>query len=436
MKKLIFIGLMLTVLLTGLQFAVAGGAQEGKAQVVEFVAMWNEGEPQADFFKQMAEAFEMETGIKVKLSLAGRDSLIKIRGRLLTNDPPDLMDHDFNELNAALLAKEILSEPINDFIYNTKGPEGQARMMDLFHEDIVKLYEKDGKLYFFPYSFITSGFFYDKNLFKKYNLKTPKTWSEFIKVNETLKKNGIAPLGQDGTEHMYNAYYYYWAITRVLGPGALRKAASDATGKTWDDPGYLKAAELVYELSKAQKNHFQDGYEGSTWPAGQVDWSLGRSGSLLCGNWIPSETRATAKEGFEYGFYPFPEIEGAKGKITDVEAYLIGFTILKGAKNPEGAKKFMEFIIKKEYAQKFVEMSDNISARKNIAYPPILSDVKAVVDSATHFHKMYDGALSDLPEWFASAFYPVDSDLIWGRITPNEFIEKIKENTVKYWKTK
>ncbi len=417
----------------------AGGQQEEAAagNSIEYVSMWNAGEPQAIFMEEMAALFEAETGIKVEITFAGRDILTKIRSRLLMQDAPDLVDQDFSELSGALLRDDsVLVEPLNDFLYNEKGPEGQASMMDLFDENLMKLYAKDGNIYFFPYEFITSGFFYDKSLYAEYGLSAPTSWDEFISNNKTLTDAGIPALALDGNISFYNAYYYYWAVARTLGAGNLMAAASDKSGATWDDPGFLKAAEMVYELSAGGENLFQSGYAGSNYPAAQADWAMGKSGAVLCGTWIPSETKSQQDAGFDMGFFPFPEIDGGKGTIADVEAYLIGFAIPEGARNSAGAKEFMKFISKEAYADQLAKDTVNIAARKNSYYPDLLLEVKPYLDSAASFHVSYDGVMQGQPEWFANVFYPLDNDLVFGNITPEEFIAKIKADTIAYWKSK
>ena len=81
-------------------------------------------------------------------------------------------------------------------------------------------------------------------------------------------------------------------------------------------------------------------------------------------------------------------------------------------------------------------MSDNMSARTDAIYPDALADVKPYVDKATNFHKNYDGVMSDAPEWWANVFYPADNDLIFGTTPPEQFIEQIKAESIKFYKNK
>lgn len=56
----------------------------------------------------------------------------------------------------------------------------------------------DGSYYAFPVRRVVMGIFYNKPIFEKYNLEVPTTHDEFIKVCETLQKNGIVPIANPG----------------------------------------------------------------------------------------------------------------------------------------------------------------------------------------------------------------------------------------------
>jgi len=432
MRKLIclvIVAALLGVLAVGC--AQDGGAG-GDGGEVTYVAMWAEGEPAGDVMREIANAFEEETGISVNLVLAGRENLTMIQTDILMGEPPDIVCQDLSEINAALMAAETLLMPLTDLL-DGPGPDGQARFRDIFTTADLDLWKQAGQDYYIPNTKATSGFHYNKTLFRNLGISPPTTWDEFIANGEVLLANGLPPLALDGNINFYNGYYYYWAIQRVLGSGALTAASTDPTGATWDDPGYLRAAELVHELSSAGRNFFQPGYEGSAFPAAQSDWALGLSGSVLCGTWIPNETMDLVDDDWEFGFYGFPTVPGGLGAMTDVEAYIMGFAILKDAPNPDNAKEFIRFSLKKEWADLTVELTHNLHGRNDIAAPAVLADVAPFLANATSAHLSYDGAMGMAPEWFANVFYTVNDALTFGRITPEEFISEIKQLTIDYW---
>ncbi len=405
----------------------------GSKDNIEYLSMWNTWEPQAEYFKQMSKKFEEETGIQVKIDFIGRNVLTKVKSRFRMGDPPDLTDQDFNEIEAAISSKYLEAIDLTNVLYSEELTEENIKLKDVFDNNLLDLYANDNKMYYFPYEFITSGFFYNKNLYKQYGLSAPANWDQFMSNSEILYKNNISPMASDGSVNFYNAYYYCWLVQRILGTGALKEAAMDKDGSTWDNPGYLEAAKMVYELSKAGKYYFQKEYSESEWPNAQIEWAKGKSGSLLCSTWIPSETKAYKIQDFSYGFYPFPEVIGGKGKSTDIEVAFIGCVIPKGAKNANNAVAFLKFISKKENAQKFSEITDTISARKDVDYPENLADVQKYRERMTASYMSYDGVWMDMPEWWTNVFLTLNDQLFFGEIEPEKFIEKIKKESAAFW---
>ncbi len=53
----------------------------------------------------------------------------------------------------------------------------------------------NGKLYCLSMDIVETAIFYNKDLFKKYNLRVPKTWQEFMLLQEKLAAPYITPVG-------------------------------------------------------------------------------------------------------------------------------------------------------------------------------------------------------------------------------------------------
>ena len=402
---------------------------------IEYAGCFNEAEMQAVWMKEMGDLWSKETGGKVHFNFAGRDVLTSVKSDILIGKAPDIIDQDASELAAALLSGgEILLEPLND-VYDRCAPGEDAPIRDNIN-GAYSLFQMDGNDYVLPYIYITSGFFYDKTMFADLGLTVPETWDEFLAVCEAIKASGKPALSADGNISFYNCYYFQALCQRILGSGKFLEAALDPTGAAWDDPGFLEAAQKVAEISASGKNFFQDGYAGSAFPAAQSDWAMGSSGMVYCGTWIPLETKSLTGDGFEYGFFDFPTVDGGKGTPTDIEAQLMSFSIPKDAANKEAAKDFIAFCSSKAAADRLVELSENMSARLDAVYPDALIDVKPTVDAATEYHKNFDGAMSAAPEWWANVFYPADDALFFGDLSAEEFIEQIKAETIKFYANK
>lgn len=405
-----------------------------KGMELVYSSCFNEAEPHAVWIKQIGREWEAETGGSVKFNFIGRDILTQIKTQVLSGNAPDIIDQDASEMQAAFLTDEIMLQPVND-VLNSPAPGDSVPLKEKINASYT-MYAKDGNDYFVPFVFVTAGFFYDKILFAKHNLTVPKTWDEFITLCSALKAAGIPPIALDGNISFYNAYYYTWAVQRVLGSGKLFTAASDASGAAWDNPGYLEAARLVYEISKGGKNFFQPGYEGSAYPTGQSEWAQGKYGMVFCGTWIPIETAAQIAGDFQYGFFSFPAVQGGSGSTSEIEVQLMSFAIPRDAKNPAAAKNFLSYISSKKSADAFVAISANIHPRSDAVYPAPLTDAKPIIDNSTAYFKNYDGVMGGLPEWWANVFYPADNELVFGTKTPEQFISQIKTETIRFYANK
>lgn len=433
LAMILVLAMMVSVFTGMTAFAEDKGSFEGVT--IEYASCFNEAEAQAVWLKEMAEQWSAATGGQVKFNFAGRDVLTSVKADILIGNAPDIIDNDPSELAAAFITDdEIMLEPVND-VFERAAYGEETPIKDNMNGAYV-LYSEDGNDYIVPFIFITSGFFYDKTMFENLGLTAPETWDEFIAVCDAVKESGVPALAADGNISFYNCYYFQALCQRILGSGAFLNAALDPTGEAWKDPGFLEAAEKVYQLSVSGSDYFEDGYAGSVYPAAQSDWAMGGAGMIYCGTWIPLETHDLIEDDFKYGFFAFPTVEGGKGSTTDIEAHLLAFCIPKDAKNIEAAKDFIAFCSSKEAADRLVVLSDNMAARTDAIYPDALIDVKPTVDASDAYHKNYDGAMSAAPEWWADVFYPADDGLFFGQLTPEEFIEQISTETAAFYASK
>jgi raffinose/stachyose/melibiose transport system substrate-binding protein len=173
--------------------------------------------------------------------------------------------------------------------------------------------------------------------------------------------------------------------------------------------------------------------ESNTWPAGQIDFVQGKGAMLLCGSWVPNETFDKTSPDFEFGAFAFPMVEGGKGDPNSVEMETIGWGIPKDAKNPDLAKEFIRFAMQKEYQKKWFSVLYP-PARQGLQEfaPPELKDVIDIVSNSTAYHTMFDGVQAEAEYW-SKVFLPLNQELLYGRLAPEDFISQIKDETVKFY---
>lgn len=399
---------------------------------IKYWSMWNKGEPQQLVLQKIINEYEdANPGVTVDVQWMGRQVMSNVRNAALGGDAPDLTDQAGAEIEGALLNND-LAEPLDELL-SMEIPNEGTTFQDVFMNETLSFYHQEGTTYFIPYEIISSGFHYNEKVFEKYGIEPPKTWEEFIEVNNKLKSEGIAPLAQDGNIDFYNAYYYYWLAERVMGPSALLGAAGDKTGETWSQPGYLEAAKKVQEL--VENDYFTDGYTGSQYPAAQTAWARGDAAMILNGSWLSSETAEYSSKDFVYRAFPFPEIEGGEGSYYQAELYLIGWVAPKGA-NTKAVQDFLAFAMQKKYQEGIVNDTGNISTRNDLDAPAVLVDFKEMIVNASSYHREYDGLQAEYPEWWKTVFLPLGDKLIFGKIKAEEFVQELQEQSKQYWSNK
>jgi raffinose/stachyose/melibiose transport system substrate-binding protein len=389
--------------------------------------MWNKGEPQQVVLSKVISDFETANpNITIDVTWGGRDILTKVRSALLSGNPPDLVDKDADEMGAAIINNG-QAEPLDDVV-TAQIPGESGTIQQVVPKAYLDQFYINGHYYLVPYETVTAGFWYDQNLFAKYNLQAPQTWAQFLVVIQTLQKNGVVPIAADAL-NFFNIYYFTFLAERTCGVGVLDQIAGDKTGAGWDKPCVLQAATLEEQL--VAMHPFEPGYDGSKWPAGEDNWARGQAAMLLLGSWAPSETSKYAAPGFNYRMFNFPTV----GSNTGVEAYLVGYSIPKGAKHVAEAKKFIEFAMGKNELQGIVDTAQNMVSRSDMSAPPALADAAAALTSGAPLSRLNDGLLYAYPGWWTTVLLPLDDSLFYGKITGQQFVTQLKQQSIDYWKT-
>ncbi|CAG4904316.1 hypothetical protein R54767_03063 [Paraburkholderia gardini] len=114
--------------------------------------------------------------------------------------------------------------------------------------------------------------FYNKDLFKEYNLSPPTNWDQLMHVVQVLTSHGIAPFALSNKNKWTGSMYYMYLVDRIGGPEVFRKAVDRAPGGSFADPAFVEAGKYIQELVKA--GAFAKGFNG-------LDYDVGASRRLL-----------------------------------------------------------------------------------------------------------------------------------------------------------
>ncbi|WP_111639855.1 ABC transporter substrate-binding protein [Marinomonas shanghaiensis] len=187
-----------------------------------------------------------------------------------------------------------------------------------------------------PYTYYQWGIYYRKDIFDKLGLSEPKTWDEFLAVNETLKSNDIAPIAI-GTKYLWTAAG--WFDYMNLRTNGLDFHIDLMDGKIpYTDPRVRKTFENWKVL--IDKGYFLENHASYSWQEAQPFMYNGKAAMYLIGNFIvpnfPKELDG------KMGFFQFPQIDPAVGMAEDAPMDTIH--IPAKAANKEDARKFLAFM--------------------------------------------------------------------------------------------
>jgi raffinose/stachyose/melibiose transport system substrate-binding protein len=178
-----------------------------------------------------------------------------------------------------------------------------------------------GKSYGIPNAGMqTELFFYNKEIFSKYKLSEPTTYSELLNVINVLKKNNVIPIALAGGSQWPYLMYAEFLVDRIGGPDPFN-AVFAGQANAWSDPAFIKANQMVQDLVKM--GAFGTSYTSTNADSNQ-DTALvytGKAGMMLQGNWNYSVVQTNSPEFItsgKLGWFPFPAVEGGKGDPKDV----------------------------------------------------------------------------------------------------------------------
>jgi ABC-type glycerol-3-phosphate transport system substrate-binding protein len=253
-------------------------------------------------------------------------------------------------------------------------------------------------------------------------------YGDFTAMLQTIQDSGVSPLGADGTISFYNNWYTTYFSIRLAGVEAFREAAYDETGEGWRNPAFLQAATYIRELQDA--GYFQDDFEGSVWPAAQVQWVNGDIATLFMGAWLPAEMGPQMPEGFSTDMFAFPNFEGGLGNDV-VEHWANAYAILNTTEAPDAAVLYLKYITSPAVYEEIV----NIGVPVPIIGAPIpagLENQYNILDASTAIPARA-GLNTEIPEYMDNVYNLCTDQFFQLQTSPEEYIDCLVSSSATYW---
>jgi len=437
MRTAIKIGLLsvLVLLLAANVFAGGQGRGEDKVKLV-YLSKWNVGEVTQEIVNDAIEGWMADNPtVDVERLWSGRDVNAKLMAMIQGGNAPDFYDEDPNLVEESL-GKAGLALDLTPYLKSVNAHNSNKKVIDTFSKGFFEPWTFRGEINTLPIQQYLTVFWYDKTLAREWGItKTPDTWPQFLDTCAKIKNAGLAPIVMDGGINFYNMYYFSHLADRIEGMNALLGAIYDKSGASWDKPGFLQAQRYVKELR--DKDYFIDGFEGYQFPAGQIDWVQRKGAFLLIHTYMPIEVEPSKPDDFVFGSFPFPSVPGGKGSQYDITSQVGGVAILKSTKDPDLAFDMLKRLVSMETQTRMAQEALNVPTIVGPKLPDIFKDLEAIMAKQTGTFKDYSGGPGAFePEFAETIMYPLNEQVLFGKLSPENFIKQVKEKSIAYWKNK
>lgn len=374
-----------SLMLAALLASAAGVADPAFAESDEVtISHYFTGKLGLKAFNEQVEKFEQATGIKIKESPIGHedfktDILVRAAGHSL----PDVFSY-WAGARVDFIVKFDGLRPIDGMWASEKLDSVVAKPI----ADSATLY--DGKRFLVPFNYHYAGLFYNKKVLADAGVtKLPATWDEFIALGKTLKGKGIAPVALGSKNRWPAQFWFDYLLLRTAGPDYRTKLMKGEA--SYDDPEVVAAMTLWKEL--LDQGFFVENANADDWTDAADKVARGDAAMTLMGTWITGYWNGVGLvPGQDYDFFPFPKIKDgvANAAVGPVD----GLVISANAANPEGAEKFLAFMMSNADVQaKWAEAQGALSANVNVdpkTYNVVMQSAAKTVAEAEAFAFNYD----------------------------------------------
>lgn len=152
-----------------------------------------------------------------------------------------------------------------------------------YSKSVADAFTFDGKVYAVPLLTANWLIYYNKKLFAENGLEPPKTWDEFITLNDTLVEKGITPMAITIDGRWPAFILFEELLARTAGPDFYNKLMAGEAKYT--DPEVVTAMELWADM--LEKGYFTD--PGITLGTGANDmlplFQQGKVAMIPIGDW-------------------------------------------------------------------------------------------------------------------------------------------------------
>lgn len=291
-----------------------------------------------------------------------------------------------------------------------------------FPEWIIDRLSTDGEIYGVPYHARGMGIWYRKDMFDQYGISVPTTYDELEAVCTTLADNGkyCASFGGKFGWHTMRLVDYF--LEGTCGPET--HDAINAREESWDQECVVAAFE---RLKKWVDNKWLVPDFLAVAPNdARMPMYLGDAAMVYEGPWFEGVLKADQQDSANFDFF-LPPTESGR-----YHAFPEQWMISAGAKNPEGAAKFIDWITKAENQMNYPDAfagSATIGVKPDCATSPHECKWVDLLNSDAGTYPPTDQAFA---KELIDGFFEAQDSVVAGRMSPADAAKLIQQRVEQY----
>ena len=392
------------------------------------ILLWHWMTDRNDTFQQFAQEYQKETGVKVTVELfAPSDSYSqKIIAAAQANVLPDI----YGILDKKSIVADFIKAGLVADLTGAMEADGGAWANSLFDKALSdrsfvagNVYGVKPGIYGVPIDVTDIQLIYNKKLLLKAGIKEPpKTFDEFIKDAQALKRVGITPFVSGwGELWLLDCFTSNYAFN-IMGE---EKIFATFRGEVkYTDPDWIKVFSIFAELR--DKGVLIDGIVTKGNKYAEQDFALERAAFAFNGSWCVNVYHDMNPD-LDYGVIPPPPISTAYPlKIWGSSGS--SFVVNGSSPNKDKAIAFLKWLTAKEQQVVLARETYNLPSNKEAisVISPILEEFAKGMDESTHPNIW---PINEDPS-VSEAFDKGIQDIIIGEKTPQQValdVQKVKD---------
>lgn len=363
----------------------------------------------------VAELAKEFPNVELELEIQAQDDGQKLKTLAATGNLPDIFQAGMDIITTLSKSNNILV--LDDYL-------DKVGFKEKMHKSALNtLYTDDGHVYAFPYA----GnelilWFYNKELFTKYNVKVPETYEELKQAAEVFNENGIIPLALFAKEKWPDVALFDVFATRIDPKGIL---SMDRDGEKMDK--FQSAADALIEQVKA--GLLPKGVTNLNYDQAAALFHEGKAAMFLNGQWEIAAATESLGDNADWMYYPAPT------KVAyEANKYAFsggggpgGYAVSANSKHTDLAVEVASFISLKYAEYKYTHRGNPIVATTTdkeivVPYPAMMTKLAETIPNITSTTAFAWGIAN--PK-FKAAIEDASQSLMTGAYSSSQFVKDV-----------